>query len=96
MRPVARNLLLEVKDVNQEWTGGILRPESERDGKNNGLVLLDKADNCVYDIPVGAEVFLDYESEDLKQNEMTIDGKRCFVIREDFAMAYMDPNDEAA
>ena len=89
LQPTSRNLLLEVLDVSEEWAGGLIRPENTRDGAG-GLILRAKATNCTTPVPIGAEVILDYESEDLKQNIVEMDGKRYFIIRENFVMAYFE------
>ena len=93
LQPTSRNLLLEVQDISNEWAGGLIRPESARDGAG-GLILRAKAPSCTTPVPIGAEVILDYESEDLKQNVLEMEGKRYFIIRENFVMAYFDPEKE--
>jgi len=87
--PIARNLLLEVLESDPVYNNGLIVPEKYR-GISGKFKILAKAKDCLTEILVGTEVLLDYETADIKSNLQEIEGKTCFLIREDFVMCYFE------
>lgn len=84
IRPVSRNLLLELVKTEQEWAPGILRPETSERLTAEGTVL-DRAWDCSQDAPeIGARVLIEFEPEELQRNSFVWEGRALFIIREPF------------
>ena len=92
MQPIKRNVLLEIQDQAGEYDGGFLRPESYRriSGKLKFVTCATDCSAEVQSIKPGAEVLLDYDSDQIEPNIWERNGRRFFIIRQSFIMGYFD------
>lgn len=84
--PVARNVLLEIRDDEENYSPLIVKPNSYR-GVSGKMILVAKAKSCRNNILIGTEVLLDYPTDEVERNLHYVGGKKYFLVRENFIMA---------
>lgn len=95
MRPIAKNVILEIQESSDTYGGGLIKPESHR-GIAGDFKFVDCAYDCCWEtklIPKGAEVLVDYDTEDVEKNIIEREGRKLFIVRENFVMAYFVPTE---
>ena len=88
--PIRRNVMVEITDDESTYSSSnILKPNSYR-GISGKMILKSKAYNCHNSIPLGAEVILEYPTDEVERNLLEIDGGRYFIVRETFVAGWFD------
>jgi len=90
IRPIRRNVLLELLDDNEDWSREIVKPDHMKKSFSGMLKVLSKSNDCMEPISIGDKVIIEYSEEDIKEFSREEDGKQTFLVREGLVMCIVE------
>jgi len=89
IKPIRRNLLLEVLEDTDDWSDKIIKPQTLKNINSMGRVIA-MAPDCIEPVSVGDKVIISYEPEEIKEFSIEDSGKKVFLVRENHALCVVE------